>query len=209
MNKLLILFISVLLTELAIAVLILPEQYSVDSIIDESRSIERSFGAGIQEDILISTNAIYDEYIVDSGFRDGLTHLVIPTQAEKTSSRGMEKMGDQFFEFMQTRLNTTFNLIYLCIVRLLLLIEWMPLMLLILVPACWDGYMMHRIRRTDYSFQSAVKHHYSVALIGMFSIAIMCVLVFPLTLPHMIMPLSLATACALMGVVIQNQQKKL
>lgn len=197
-----------LVIELVTILLLIPGDWTDRAIEREAKLVEQSLGGEASGWIDAKASAWFRSSIIDSGFYAGMYHTLIPSEAEKKKSKGMEQMGDDWFKWAEGRIDAVVNVIYQFYARLALLVAWAPYMLLLLVPAAFDGLMTWKIKRTNFAYASPVIHRYSIRGTGFILVGLFIAFFAPIALDPVIIPMAMMVCCVLVGLAIGNLQKR-
>jgi hypothetical protein len=123
---------------------------------------------------------------------------------------GMEQLGAYpIWEWLAGRLDVIWDAIRQALVRVSLLLSWIPFFALTALAALADGGIRRRIRQHAFAYASPLAHRYAALGLLWLWLAICFVLLLPIPLPVAAVPaLGLLTAVAL-GVMATNAQKRL
>lgn len=197
-----------LVLELCVILLFVPGDWLGRQIRAEYVLVGSSLGTESQEWISDTAAGWYRSSVIDSGLYGGLKQLVIPTEEEKSRSRGMEKMGSWWFVWLEGRIEAFVTLIYQFFTRLALLLLWAPYMLILFLPSVFDGIKTRAIKKTNFDYASPVIHRYSVRSTFILSIGLLIAFFVPLALNPVLIPLVLMGCCVLVGLTVGNLQKR-
>ncbi|RCW98321.1 uncharacterized protein DUF4400 [Marinomonas foliarum] len=117
-------------------------------------------------------------------------------------------MGQFWFDWIKGRINTLSEVVYQFLARIALLVVWSPYMLILLVPAVYDGLMTWRIKRTNFDYASPIIHSYGIRSIGYLFLAFCVVSFSPFAVSPLVIPVVMMIACILIGFAIGNFQKR-
>ncbi|HBD1828762.1 TPA: DUF4400 domain-containing protein, partial [Escherichia coli] len=151
-----------LVIELLAILLLIPGDWTDRAIKRESELVEQSLGVEARDWIQNKASTWFRSSVIDSGFYEGMYQTLIPSEEERQKSKGMQDMGKGWFVWVKGRMEAFVNVIYQFYTRLALLAAWAPYMLILFVPAVYDGMMTWRIKRTNFDYASPVLHRYSV-----------------------------------------------
>lgn len=209
MKKQFWLVILLFVIELGVVLLLVPGDWTYKEINKEAEYVERSLGVQSRNWIHDKARHWYQTSMIDSGAYESIRRHLIPNQEERSKSRGMENMGSQFFDWWEDRIEALATVVYQFFARLALAIMWAPYMLVLLIPAAFDGWMTWKIKRTNFAYSSPVIHRYSIR--GLFSLGSLLVIAFfvPIALDPVFIPIVLMAACVLIGVAGGNLQKRI
>ncbi|PBU82125.1 DUF4400 domain-containing protein, partial [Escherichia coli] len=146
--------------------------------------------------------------VIDSGFYEGMYQTLIPSEEERQKSKGMQDMGKGWFVWVKGRMEAFVNVIYQFYTRLALLAAWAPYMLILFVPAVYDGMMTWRIKRTNFDYASPVLHRYSVRGTMYLMAGLFIAFFIPIALDPVVIPMTMMTCCVLVGLTFGNLQKR-
>lgn len=208
MKKPLWLVVWLLALELVAILLLIPGDLTGRAIERESELVQQSLGREARNWITMKANTWYDASIIESGLYDATYRTLIPSEEEKKRSRGMEHMGGLWFEWVEGRIDAVSKVIYQFYARLALLANWAPYMLLLLLPAAFDGLMTWRIKRTNFDYASPVIHRYAVRGTVAVMIGLTIAFFVPFALNPSIIPLAMMVCCVLLGLALGNLQKR-
>lgn len=197
-----------LVLEVVVILLLVPGDLVARAIERESVLVEQNLGADARGWIEDKASRWFRSSIVDSGFYAELHHMLIPTEEERARSRGLEGMGRGWFQIVESRIDALMNVIYQFYARMALLTAWVPYMLILFLPAIYDGLMTWRIKRTNFDYASPIVHRYSVRgtvlLLSLLFIAFFA----PIALNPVIIPVTMMACCVLIGLAFGNLQKR-
>jgi hypothetical protein len=208
MNKPLWLVVWLLVIELLVILLLIPGNWTEQAIKRESVLIEQRLGAEARAWIDKRASNWFRASMIESGFYEGMHHTLIPTEAERQKSKGMEQMGKAWFGWVEGRIKALAKLIYQFCMRLALLATWAPYMLILLLPALYDGLMTWKIKRTNFDYASPVIHRYSMRSTGLLLTGLFIAFFAPFALDPVIIPVTIMVCCVLIGLMVGNFQKR-
>ncbi|ENX5681582.1 DUF4400 domain-containing protein [Salmonella enterica] len=81
-------------------------------------------------------------------------------------------------------------------------------MLILFVPAVYDGMMTWRIKRTNFDYASPVLHRYSVRGTMYLMAGLFIAFFIPIALDPVVIPMTMMTCCVLVGLTFGNLQKR-
>lgn len=175
----------------------------------EMAMMNTSFGNEMSEWIADTGHAWYSGHWRSTGIEDGARRIFVATEAEKSSSRGMEKLGSElWFPWAEGRFAVIFGVIEQAYIRAAQFLAWAPMVPLILIPAAFDGHMMWR--RRQYSFEYASPLVHGSAFRGAIYIvtAFPFLMLIPLPMPPVLVPGAIALFSVLVSVAICHTQKR-
>lgn len=198
-----------LLLELCVILLLVPGNWMQQQILKEASYVESSLGVETRDWIHDKANGWFNRSVMESGIYDEMYRTVIPTEAEKQKSRGMENMGKAWFVWLESRLIAVLAAFYQFLSRCALFLAWAPYMLLLLIPAIYDGWASWRIKRTNFDYASPVLHRYSVRGASVLLIGLLITFFAPIALTPMLIPVVMMSCCVLLGLAMGNAQKRI
>ena len=167
-----------------------------------------SFGSETLHWINSQADRWYQTAMIDSGFYEGMYHTFIPTEEEKQRSKGMENMGWWWFNWLEGRIKAFAKVVYQFFTRAALLLNWVPYMLILLIPAIHDGMMTWKIKRTNFDYASPIIHRYGARCTGYIVLALAIAFFTPIALNPNIIPMVMMVSCVLIGITLGNMQKR-
>lgn len=198
-----------LVIELAVVFVLVPGDWTNRTIEKESRLIEANLGSEARSWIYGKADQWYQSAMMDSGFYEGIYRTMIPNNDQRANSRGMQGMGSWWFRWVQSRIEAFADIVYQFMSRFALLVMWAPYMLLLLLPALYDGLMTRQIKRTNFDYASPVVHRYSTRLSGGLLIGLVIAFSAPIAMNPVIIPVVMMVCCVLLGLMVGNLQKRI
>lgn len=204
-------FLALLLlaAEIIIVAVLVPGDYTGKVIHKELSMIESSLGSETLEWISGKSTDWYTATALDTGLKDGMYYLLIPTEEQRARSSGLETFGDWWFDLAAERIESLMLVLQQIYMRLALLLVWSPYVLLLLIPSVYDGYMTWRIKVTNFDYASPVKHRYSARLFGATTVGLLMLFMLPVAIPPSIIPIALMAMCIAIGLMVGNYQKRI
>lgn len=137
--------------------------------------------------------------------------MLIPSEKQKAKSRGIQNMGtaEGWFNWVQGRIDTVSEVIHHTFIRVSLLKVWAPYLLILFVPAVYDGVMTWKVKRTNFKYVSPVLHRYGLRGIGLLGVIFIILFFAPFAINPMLIPAGLIVICLLLGMTIGNTQKRI
>lgn len=195
--------------QLAVLLVLIPSDLTQRAIEKETQYVQRSLGLHSQKWINDKAANWYQTSLIDSGVYESVYNHLIPTQAQKDASRGMEKMGGLWFDWVEGRLEAFGVIIYQFYTRLALLLMWLPYMLVLLIPALYDGAMTRKVKLTNFDYASPVVHRYSIRSVWVIATGMSVLFLAPIAIDPIYIPVALMVSCVLMGLAVGNLQKRI
>lgn len=198
-----------LVIELGVILLLVPGTWTERAIARESALVEQWLGVQTRDWIEDRADGWFQASIIDSGFYASAHHTLIPTEEEKAASRGMRDMGAAWFVWIEGRLDALVSLVRQFYARVAMVLVWAPYLLILFVPAAYDGVMTRRIKRTNFDYASPVLHRYSLRGIALVAIGLFIAFSAPFALNPLIIPVAMMVCCVLIGLALSNLQKRI
>src|SRR5690606_33785450 len=120
-----------------------------------------------------------------------------------------KREGEYVFPFMEDRIEALQRVVFHVMIRVGLLVTWVPFMLILLIPAVIDGYNTWQIKKLTFEYSSPVLHRYSIKGIFALIIGMFCLMILPFALNPMIIPTSFIFLCLFVGLAVSNLQKRI
>lgn len=209
MKKPLWVVVLILVAELAVVLLLVPGDWTAQTVKKEEQLIESHLGSRARTWIYGKADDWYQSAMVDSGFSAGMYYVLIPTDEQKANSKGMESMGSWWFEWVEGRITAFREMTYQFMARAALLAVWAPYMLLLLIPALYDGIMVRNIKRSNFDYSSPVLHRYSARFTWHLLVGMLIAFFLPIALNPVFIPVILMLCCVLIGIMVGNLQKRI
>lgn len=209
MKKPLWLVLWALVLEVLVILVLIPGDWTDKAIEKERGLVAKSLGSKSQAWMQGKADKWYQSTIIDSGLYANTHFLLIPTKKEKERSRGMERMGRLWFEWVESRIDALASAIYQFFTRAALLLIWAPYILILLFPSIYDGVTTRRIKTTNFDYPSPILHRYSLRLIFYIGMGLMIAFFAPIAIDPIIIPIALMSVSALIGVNVGNFQKRM
>jgi len=191
-----------------VVLVFVPGNVTENVIQKEAAMIDASMGVETRNMIHHKAQTWYKSSIIDSGFYEGMYKLFIPTQEEREKGVGMKDFGKKYFVWIENRIDALTTVFYQFFTRVALFTIWMPYMLIILLPAMYDGYMTWKIKCTNFDYVSPVLHQASARGSLLLVIVLVISFFFPLVVPPLLVPVIMILVCILIGIGISNLQKR-
>jgi hypothetical protein len=208
MKKPLWLVAWLLVIEVLVILLLVPGDWTDKTIRRESELVEQNLGYEARQWISDTAGDWYKTSVLDSGFYAAMYHTLIPTEEERRKSKGMENMGQAWFVWVEGRIEAFTNVIYQFYTRLALLSSWAPYLLILFIPAVYDGLMSWKIKRTNFDYASPVVHRYSIRGTFFLSMGLFITFFAPIALNPIVIPAVMMCCCVLLGLAFGNLQKR-
>lgn len=195
--------------QIVVVLSLIPGDLPRKAVIKELEMVHHSLGAETQVWVSDHAERWYQEYMLDSGVYESVYYHLIPTEAEKAKSRGMENMGEFWFNWLEGRLKVIALMIYHFMVRFAILMIWSPYMLLLLIPALYGGVMDRKIKQSNFDYSSPIIHRYAVRFTGWIILLSILLMLAPIAIPPLYMAFTMMLLSILIGMAIGNTQKRI
>nr|WP_298059580.1 DUF4400 domain-containing protein [uncultured Halomonas sp.] len=199
----------ILAAEITFVLAFIPGDWINGVIEREADKVERTMGTDSMEWISATALTWYNSSMIDSGVYKAIHHHVIPTEAERSASTGMEGVGNVIFPWAEGRIEAVMHVIYHIYSRVALVMIWAPYLLLLVIPAVVDGVMRWKVKTTSFDYASPVMSRYGAR--GMFLTAQLLLIAFvlPIALNPLVIPAAMMGAIIMLGLFISNYQKRI
>ncbi|MGP9797050.1 DUF4400 domain-containing protein [Halomonas sp. 86] len=198
-----------LFAEIFIILVFVPGHWTERVIEKEAAMVESQLGPATVEWIDRKALSWYNAAMWDTGIYRTLHTLLVPTPEERDASRGMEGIGGKIFPWVEDRLASMMHVVYQVFARVALLMVWAPYMLILLVPALWDGYMTWKIKRTNFDYASPVWHRYGIRGVFFVIQCLFITFIAPIALNPIVIPVAMMAVCIMLGLAAANLQKRI
>ena len=132
---------------------------------------------------------------------------LIPTQAQRDRSIGMEDMGAGIWEYVETRIEIMWVTVYQGLQRMAMISLWMPYLLPMLVPAVVQGICAREIKKVSYGYASPVVYHSAGHMMALLLVLPLFYITSPFGVhPAAVLVWGIALSITLLG-MISNVQK--
>lgn len=195
--------------ELVVILLLVPGDWTGQAIYTEANWMEQQLGAATADKIMVRAHDWYQWSMIDSGVYAEMQRFLIPSEPERLRSIGMRTMGADWFEWVNGRLQAIGLVVEQFYRRIAMLQEWAPYMLILLVPAVYDGLMTWQIKRTNFDYASPVLHRYSVRAGVLIVVTLLLCFFLPFALNPFWIPVALMLCCACACLMFGNLQKRI
>jgi len=204
-----ILWLWLLAAELLVIVCLVPGAYVEEVIEEEAVLLESRLGATERNWVHSTAKDWFNTTLIDNGAYSAAYHHIIPTEAERKASLGMENMATLWFQYADERLVSMANMYYQFLARLAHLVTWLPYILVLFIPALYDGLVSWKIKRSNFAYTSPLIHSYASRASGWMLGLTIAVFLAPLALDPVFIPIVLMVLCVLIGLFVGNMQKRI
>lgn len=146
----------------------------------------------------------------ETGLADGLAFVFLP-ERDLSQAKGMSRIGDKvWYPFVEGRGIALDEMVRLTLVRFVSVLIWIPMMLLIFVPAFFDGYMQRLIRQYTFQYPSPFLYRYGAKAVIIGSFLWLAIIFAPIPIPPIVGPIGcMALVVIFAMIVIPNLPKRL
>ncbi len=198
-----------LMVELIIISVLVPGNWTERVIQHEALQIQQQFNVKTTQQIKNRSQDWYRKTVLDTQIERLLRDFLIPTDTLRQRSKGMEKLGTHWFEWIEGRIDALFDVFYHVLVRLSVLLVWLPFTLILMLAALWDGLMMWQIKKQTFDYSSPVIHRYSIRILIAGTLILLITLLAPVAIPPLFLPSLCIVLSLITGTAMANLQKKL
>lgn len=204
-----ILWLLAVLLEMLLIALFVSASWVNAQIKEERSAIFSWLGKETTTNIIESTNNSYRYFFQATGLVEGSYEIFIPNKEQIQASAGMETLGKPVFVWFKERLDAFWITIYHSFQRLFTLLEWLPYMLPLLLPAVIDGAMQREIKKVTYGYASPVRYHTAFHLLLALIFLPFIYMFFPIAVTPIIIPIWALLLAIVLLVLSANIQKKI
>lgn len=196
------------LAELLVIGLLVPGDWA-DRVIRQERALmRRQLGEATSQWVLATGNDWYQRWVIDTRADQVVRDFLIPTVEQRTRSEGLENLGVPWFRWVEGRIDATLVVVQQLMMRMALLMVWLPFAPILVAPAVWDGLMTWKIKKTRFDYASPLVHRYSLMGLGLGIGLLGLSLLSPIPIPPMVLPALIFALALLMGLAVSHLQKK-
>jgi len=179
-----------------------------NKLVDTVMLKERKWGIELLGDsdmdkVLEKTNRYYSALVIDSGAKKVVSDMLMPRGGTVDA---FEKNVDWWFRYLESRGEAVQKIIY----RIVLTLYWLPLLIAVLVPAIYAGWMRWNAKRHGFDYSSPFLNNNAAIVLSWGGMLIVLSVLMPLPLP----PLVISTFIVIMlpvvlSVLISNLPKRI
>ncbi|MFC0180981.1 DUF4400 domain-containing protein [Thorsellia kenyensis] len=181
MNKIfLIILLSLSLLVLCLLILGLSTEQSLTLHINEHQiNIKNVLGDTTCQRILQKTNSDYQKLVIHSGLKKHVQHFFIPSGDEKMHSKGLETLGNSYFNWMNQRIELLSKLWFLVLFKKNVLTLFLPWLCVYYVALSIEGELIRRKKSYEFALPSALRFGFAIKAIIAASWLLLYVLILP------------------------------
>ncbi|HEJ3361495.1 hypothetical protein PVE_R2G0886 [Pseudomonas veronii 1YdBTEX2] len=183
-----------------------------NKLVDTVMLKERKWGIELlgdsdMERVLEKTNRYYSALVIDSGAKKIVSDMLMPRGGTVDA---FEKNVDWWFRYLESRGEAVQKIIYQMVYRIVLTLYWLPLLVAVLVPAIYAGWMRWNAKRHGFDYSSPFLNNNAAIVLSWGGMLIVLSVLMPLPLP----PLVISTFIVIMlpvvlSVLISNLPKRI
>lgn len=183
-----------------------------NKLVDTVMLKERKWGIELlgdsdMEKVLEKTNRYYSALVIDSGAKKIVSNMLMPRGGTVDA---FEKNVDWWFRYLESRGEAVQKIIYQMVYRIVLTLYWLPLLIAVLVPAIYAGWMRWNAKRHGFDYSSPFLNNNAAIVLSWGGMLIVLSVLMPLPLP----PLVISTFIVIMlpvvlSVLISNLPKRI
>ncbi|BAN51537.1 MULTISPECIES: DUF4400 domain-containing protein [Pseudomonadaceae] len=183
-----------------------------NKLVDTVMLKERKWGIELlgdsdMEKVLEKTNRYYSALVIDSGAKKVVSDMLMPRGGTVDA---FEKNVDWWFRYLESRGEAVQKIIYQMVYRIVLTLYWLPLLIAVLVPAIYAGWMRWNAKRHGFDYSSPFLNNNAAIVLSWGGMLIVLSVLMPLPLP----PLVISTFIVIMlpvvlSVLISNLPKRI
>jgi hypothetical protein len=183
-----------------------------NKLVDTVMLKERKWGIELlgdsdMEKVLEKTNRYYSALVIDSGAKKIVSDMLMPRGGTVDA---FEKNVDWWFRYLESRGEAVQKIIYQMVYRIVLTLYWLPLLIAVLLPAIYAGWMRWNAKRHGFDYSSPFLNNNAAIVLSWGGMLIVLSVLMPLPLP----PLVISTFIVIMlpvvlSVLISNLPKRI
>lgn len=200
----------VILVQVTMVLVLVPSTWLEDVVRIEDEMLYTTLGQETAETVERRGYQLYASLIVRTGVASYVRSLFIPSEEERARSRGLESLGQEgWFPWLEGRGYALQLVLIQACERIAHIYTWIPIMLMIFIPAAWDGYMNWQMKRTSMGYSSPFWHRLGVRITMLTVTGLLFAIFLPFPLPPVILPVAIMIVLPVLGsVVIANFPKR-
>jgi len=183
-----------------------------NKLVDTVMLKERKWGIELlgnsdMEKVLEKTNRYYSALVIESGAKKIVSDMLMPRGGTVDA---FEKNVDWWFRYLESRGEAVQKIIYQMVYRIVLTLYWLPLLIAVLLPAIYAGWMRWYAKRHGFDYSSPFLNNNAAIVLSWGGMLIVLSVLIPLPLP----PLVISTFIVIMlpvvlSVLISNLPKRI
>lgn len=199
-----LLWALILLGESIAVILLVPPKVIVNAASKEEATLVATIGE--ESAALISSAAAeaFNTMFVETGIMEESFTLLVPSEANKRQSKGLETLAEGVFEVVRHRMEALWNLVFVALQRLYAFLHWLPLLLPLLIAATFDGATLRKIKLLTFGISSAPIYGASVHALIVLAFFPLLYAAWPFPAPPMIVPIWFFALAMVMRLLVAN-----
>lgn len=147
----------------------------------------------------------------ETGLSEWMHWMFFPSEEAREREKGMSRLGEKlWFPYIESRGKALDDMLKTFLMRLGSVFIWIPLLVLITIPAFFDGFMERGIKQHTFKYPSPFIYRYGLRAVVIISFLLGFCLFSPFPIPPILLPLGVLLVIAVMGlVVVGNLPKRL
>lgn len=149
--------VALLLFYYVLMAMLVPTAHIIRVQVAERELLRTYLGESSMRSIVHRSDTLFLKWFIDSGVAAESYDMFLPTRQAQERSRGMEQLGERegFFVKAREKIDAFWALVRFSIQRFIAILIWMPLLMVLMVAAIWDGWMRRRIKMIGFEQTSA------------------------------------------------------
>lgn len=208
-NKSLLFCIFIFVLQLLAIAILVPSSIMTKASDLEYEWLSASYTDASMQWISDKADGWHETLIIDSGLAAGLSYVFLP-ERDLSKTKGMNRLGDKvWYPFMEGRGKALDEMVRLTLVRFASIMVWLPLMILIAIPAFFDGVMERLIKQHTFKYPSPFLYRYGAKAVILGGFLTFAAFLSPIPLPPFLAPLVIMILTVVFAlIVIGNLPKR-
>lgn len=196
-----------LIVQAIIVLLFVPATVVLNAAYQEEAILASTLGPDLSESISIKAKDTFQSAFVDTGIMAETFNVLVPSEASKRKSTGMETLMEGAFEVVRQRLESAWNLVFVALQRFYAIAAWTPLILPFLIASAYDGAAIRKVKLLTFGMSSAPIYGMAMHLLVLMLFFPLYYALWPFAAPPLIVPLWLITSAMLIRTLISNMHR--
>jgi hypothetical protein len=200
----------VVVIQVTTVLILIPSTWLEDVVRIEDEMLYSTLGEETAATVEQRGYRLYASLFIQTGVTSYVQSLFIPTEEERARSRGLQNLGQEgWFPWLEGRGYALQLVLIQACERFAHIYTWIPIMLMIFVPAAWDGYMNWQMKRTSMGYSSPFWHRLGMRITMLTVAGLLFATFLPFPLPPVILPVAIMIVLPILGsLVIANFPKR-
>lgn len=183
-----------------------------NSLVDTVMLKERKWGTDLlgssdMEKVIGKTDQFYSSLVIDSGAKSIVSDMFMPRGGTVDA---FEKNVNWWFVYLESRGEAVQKIIYQVIYRVVLTLYWIPLLIAVLIPAIYAGWMRWHAKRHGFDYSSPFLNNNAANVLSWGGMLIVLSLLIPLPLPPLVIStFIIITLPVVLSLLISNLPKRI